>query len=189
MEPLVWAILLLVLGVVLIILELFVPSGGVISVLAGVCLVGSIGIGFSISVFTGLAMVLACMVLVPASVLVGFKIWPYTPMGKGILNQYAQENEMRPLDPRKELQGRVGRTKSKMMPSGAVILDGKTYNAVTVGMPLEEGVLIQVFEVTGNSIVVRPYHGPIDPEVAGEQQVLEQSLDSLGLDAIDDPLE
>ena len=46
MTPLTWLILLILLGVIFILLELFIPSGGVLAFCAAVCLVGAIVAGY-----------------------------------------------------------------------------------------------------------------------------------------------
>ena len=47
MDALLWSILLLLLGLALIALEVFVPSGGVLGVLAALALIASIVVAFS----------------------------------------------------------------------------------------------------------------------------------------------
>lgn len=188
MDPMHWSILLFLLGLVLIILELFIPSGGSLGVMAAVSMVASIGLAFSVGAFQGLVMLLIVMASTPIAVFAAFKLWPHTPMGRAILNRYAADTDQAPNDERQELVGRVGVSKSKMLTSGAILVDGKTYNAVSMGMPIEANVPIRVVKLDGNSIVVRPHDGPIDPNQAGAETVLDQPLDTLGLDPFDDPL-
>ncbi len=188
MDAMSWSILLLLLGLVLVVLELFVPSGGSLGVLAAVSLVASIGLGFSASLFQGLVMLLLVLATTPGAVFVAFKVWPYTPLGRVILNRHAVDTDQTPIDERIELVGRVGVSKSKMLPSGAILVDGRTYNAVSMGMPIEANMPIRVVKLDGNSIVVQPHDGRIDPNQAGAETVLEQPLDSIGLDPFDDPL-
>ena len=53
LPEIVWAILLLVVGCVLVVLEVFIPSGGIISILAAVSFLGSIFIAFQPGPTTG----------------------------------------------------------------------------------------------------------------------------------------
>ena len=76
------AILLLALGLLLIIAEVFFPSFGLLSVLATAALVGSIVMAFQESTAIGFRFLLATAVLVPAAILTGFKLFPKTPLGK-----------------------------------------------------------------------------------------------------------
>ncbi|MCG8584077.1 MAG: NfeD family protein, partial [Pirellulales bacterium] len=94
----------------------------------------------------------------------------------------------------RSLEGQVGVTKSKMLPSGGVRLEGRTIDAVSEGMPIEEGQLVRVIKVSGTRVVVRP----LDPEEVAEHEagkrevnpddVLSQNVEDLGLDSLDDPL-
>ena len=54
MDPLIWAAILLALGIALAVIELFVPSGGLLGLLALVALAGGIGLAFHRGPWTGL---------------------------------------------------------------------------------------------------------------------------------------
>lgn len=186
MSLLVWSILLLLIGLALVVLELFLPSGGILGLVAAVAIVASVSIAFFSSIGEGAVMLAVVMVTIPATVVLGLKVWPMTPMGKAILNRHAMENDPRPSDQRADLVGRVGIAKSKMLPSGAITVDGRTYNAVTSGMAVEAGQAIRIVKISGNSIIVQPHEGPINPAEASPDAVLGQSIESLGLDPFDD---
>ena len=85
MESFIWPIVLLLLGVLLIFLEIFVPSGGILSVLAACAIVASIVVAFSEGFVAGTLMLLAATVLVPVAIGLAIKWWPHTPLGKLIL--------------------------------------------------------------------------------------------------------
>jgi hypothetical protein len=55
-----------------------------------------------------------------------------------------------------------------MLPSGLVLIDGKTYDAVSEGMPIESGAQIIVVHVSTQRLVVRPDH-TIQAELADAQ--------------------
>ncbi len=59
---------MLLLGVVLVFLEIFVPSGGMLSVLAACSVVASVVMAFSEGFTVGTFMLLAATVLVPAAI-------------------------------------------------------------------------------------------------------------------------
>ena len=87
MDPLYWSILLLALGVALIVLELFVPSGGILGFLALVSLLAAIWVGYMGSPALGTIVLLITLIVVPVVVGVGLKIWPHTPFGRLILGR------------------------------------------------------------------------------------------------------
>ena len=78
----IYAILLLIAGLVLIVLEVLLPSGGVLSVLAAGALVGSIILGFMAGTSTGITLLIIVAVVVPIMIIIGFNILPHTPIGK-----------------------------------------------------------------------------------------------------------
>jgi membrane-bound ClpP family serine protease len=87
------------------------------------------------------------------------------------------------------LVGRVGKVKSKMLPSGAVQIDGQMIDAVSEGMPLEPGQTVRVLEVRGNMVVVRAVEDDAtEAEVEAPGDMLSRPIESLGLEAFDDPL-
>lgn len=189
LDPITWAILLMLIGCGLIVMEIFIPSGGLLGFLATLAIVGSVVMAFRRDSTTGLSFIVITLMVVPAVVAFAFKIWPSTPMGKAFLGEILSEEELLPEEPRRQLVGRVGIAKSMMLPAGAVWIDGHMIDAITRGTPVEKGEAVVVVEVQGNRVVVRP----AQPEEVAHtnvdvQDLLDQPIDELGLDPIDDPL-
>ena len=72
-----------------------------------------------------------------------------------------------------------------MLPSGAVVIDGRTIDALSEGTPIEAGQRVRVIEVRGNRVVVRLAEGEQGPP---SDDVLSQPIETLGLDSLEDPL-
>src|SRR6476661_4362442 len=85
MDPLYWSILLLVLGLVFLVLEFFVPSGGALAVMCALSFLAAIIVGFMAGPWTGAGVVLAICVIVPTSVSATIRWWPDTPIGNLML--------------------------------------------------------------------------------------------------------
>lgn len=197
MEPLVWSIVLLIVALALVVLELFVPSGGVLGFLAAAAAVACVVVAFTGGPRLGFVMLLAVTVLVPVVLVTAVQWWPHTPIGRLVLNAPPENpddvlpdsEEYRGLRP---LIGRTGKAESKMLPSGAVLIDGRSYDAVSEGTPIDKGELVKVVDVRTNRIVVRSLGetassgSPGEPEPA--RDVLSQPVESLGLDGFDEPL-
>jgi membrane-bound serine protease (ClpP class) len=190
MDPLIWATLLLLLGLALVVLEVFVPSGGVIGVLSICAVLGSVGMAFYRGPATGLTFLAISLVALPTAFGLAVKIWPDTPLGRRILPDIPTSDEVLPdSEHRRTLQdliGKVGRAKSLMLPSGAAEFGGRTVDAMSEGVAIEPGQLVKVVEVRGSLVVVRPARDespslPVD-------NVLSQPLESLGLEAFEDPI-
>jgi hypothetical protein len=74
-----------------------------------------------------------------------------------------------------------------MMPSGAVLIEGATIDAMSEGIGIEAGQRIKVIEVRGTRVLVRPVDES-EPPAAASDDVLSQPIESLGLDSLEDPL-
>ena len=188
LDPLAWSILLMLLGCALVVLEVFIPSGGVLSVLAAAALVGSIVIAFQRGPVTGFVFVLSTVIAVPLALGLAFKYWPKTPIGKAFLGAVPTQEEVAPEDSRRTLLGRVGVTRSKMLPSGAVEIDGQMVDAVTQGVAIEPGQYVVVLEVRANRVVVRPAKEGERPSHTRPGDMLSRPIEELGIESLDDPL-
>jgi len=171
MDPWVWAVVLIFLGLGLAVLEVFVPSGGILGFLAACSILGAVVVAFRQGPVAGFAILTAAIIGLPVVLVLALKYWPETPMGKRIMLGAPRTEDVRPDFSRErglaELVGQIGQAKSKMLPSGAVLIDGRTIDAVSEGVPIEPGERVQVIEVRGNRVVVRPVEdaapSPTDP--------------------------
>lgn len=189
-DPLVLSTLLLLIGCALVAMEVIIPSGGVIGVLATVAFIGSIYIAFDggETPVRGLAFTAATVVAVPTTLVIGFKFLPKTPLGKAFLGELPTEDEVLPEDPRRGLIGRVGVARSKMLPSGAVEIDGQMVDAVTQGQAIDPGTYVVVAEVRANRVVVRPAGQDQRPSHQNANDLLSRPIEELGIESLDDPL-
>jgi membrane-bound serine protease (ClpP class) len=189
LDPLAWSILLMLLGCIIMVLEVFIPSGGILAVLSAAAFLGSILMAFQRGPVTGFTFVLTTVIVVPIVLSAAFKIWPKTRIGKAILGELPTEEEVAPDVPQRALVGRVGVTRSKMLPAGAVEIDGQMIDAITHGQPIEPGQYVVVTEVRANRIVVRPAK---DNERPGRRlsadEILSRPIEELGIESLDDPL-
>ena len=70
-----YAIILMVIGIALIILEIFLPSGGILGFMAAVALLASLVLAFRESDATGFTFLGICLVVVPVAVILGLKFF------------------------------------------------------------------------------------------------------------------
>jgi len=155
-----YIILLLVVGIILVMMEILLPSGGLLGILSTGAIVGALvlafregtGVGF---VFLGIAAVLA-----PAVIIIGFKIFPHTPVGrKMILKPEVETVAQRGSDGISgenclHLLNAVGRTVTPLRPSGIAEINGQRYSVITEGQLVDKDTNVVVVCVEGNSIVV-----------------------------------
>lgn len=154
------AVLLLALGLGLIVAEVFFPSFGLLSVLATAALVGAIAMAFQESNAAGVRFLLATAVLVPATILVGFKLFPKSPFGKRMVVGGLSFGSQASLDPRDlPLLGQEGTIEADCRPAGMARLDERRVDVVTRGEWIEAGARVRVVEVQGNRVVVARAEG------------------------------
>lgn len=190
LDPLAWAVILMLVGVSLAVLEIFVPSGGVIGFLSIVSVLSAIALAFYRGPWYGLSFLGTAVLALPAVLIAALHYWPETAMGRRLLLEVPTSDDVMPEDDQrrllKMLVGRIGQAKSLMLPSGAISIDGHNIDAVSEGMAIEKGQWVQVIEVRGTRVVVRPSDKP--PEPAAPDDPLSRPIDSLGLDSFEDPL-
>jgi membrane-bound ClpP family serine protease len=189
MDPLAWSALLLLLGLMLVLVEVFVPSGGVLGFLSIGSLMAAIVLAFyHRGVEVGFLFLGITAIAVPTVLVLAFRWWPKTPMGRRLLLDLPTSEEVLPDTPQRrtlrQMVGKLGVAKSMMLPSGAVLIDGQTIDALSEGTPIEAGQRVRVIEVRGNRVVVRA----ADDQPPSGEDVLSQPIETLGLDSLDDPL-
>ena len=161
MDATTWALLLLLVGLVFLVLEFFIPSGGALAVLCSLSLLAAIIVGFMAGPLTGAGILVTEAVVVPAALFAAIKWWPETPIGRLILiprpkspdDVLPETENYRGL---KDLVGKRGTARGAMLPSGLVVIDGKTYDAVSEGVAIEANQTVLVVAISTQRLVVRP---------------------------------
>jgi membrane-bound serine protease (ClpP class) len=149
------AVLLLILGLGLIVAEVFFPSFGVLAVLATAAIVGSLVMAFQESTAAGVRFLIATVVMVPVVIVLGFKLFPKSPFGKRMVAGGLSFGSQPSLDQRDlALVGQDGTIEADCRPAGMARIDGRRVDVVTRGEWLESGARVRVVEVQGNRVVV-----------------------------------
>jgi membrane-bound ClpP family serine protease len=186
----VWAVLLLALGLGLAMLEVFIPSGGILGFLAFSSILAGIILGFrDENPAVGFVILGVAIVGVPTVVVLAFKWLPKTAMGRRVLLMVPKGEDVLPDDPHmdhlRSLIGQVAQTKCKMLPAGAITIEGRTVDAVSEGMAIEAGQPVRVIKVQANRVVVRPLEDETPSESAKDP--LRRPIDSVTPDPFDEP--
>ena len=189
MHVLYWPLFLLFLAIAFVFLELMIPSGGLLSFLAAVSMVASVVVAFvNGGPAFGTAWLAATVVVLPAVIALAVRCWPHTPFGRRIINLPSQIEDDEETIRLRTLIGKHGTARTVMLPAGAIVLDGQILDALSEGMPIEAGQPIQVTQVEGNRILVRPAEPGQEEKSPQEDDILSRPIDSLGLDELDEPL-
>ena len=189
-DPLVWAGLLLLLGLALVMTEVFIPSGGILGVVSTGAIVAAIVLEFvKRGAFAGVMFVLVALLAAPTILVFAFRWLPDTPVGRRLLVAIPTSDEVLPDDDERralrELVGKVGRAKSRMLPSGAVQIEGRTIDAMSDGLPIEPGQPVRVIEVHGTRVTVRLVTEEAAAATTKSDDPMSQTIDQLGLEPFD----
>lgn len=155
---LVFAIFLYFACAALIVAEVFVPSGGLIMILAIACLAGGVVIFFTRSAAAGWTGIIIAIVMIP-SVLVGaYKIFPRTRLGKRVLLAPPVRKEGEAIPDAEQLEGLlgvVGIVITTMRPVGMCDFSGKRFECVAESGFVEKGKKVKVIRVESTQLTVR----------------------------------
>jgi membrane-bound ClpP family serine protease len=189
MDYWVWAVLLLVLGLCLGIMEVFFTSAGLLAFLSAASIIAAVVMGLKQGITVGIVIIVLALIGMPTAVVLAFKYWPRTAMGRRVLLSAPSSEDVLPEDQIKErlkdFVGRTAKVKSKMLPSGVVIIDGRNVEAVSEGMPIEVGQEVRIVQVRGKRLVVRPVELDAPSETA--QDPLRRPIDAIIEDPFKEP--
>jgi len=181
MDYFIWALVLLALGLFFLVLEFFIPSGGMLGLLCALCLVGSVVLGFMSGSTRGATLLLGIMIVVPAMLFAAIHYWPETTIGKLILiPRPGHADEVLPDTTAyrglQSLVGKRGVAKSLMLPGGIVQVEGQNYDAISEGSTIEAGQPILVVQISTQRLVVRHDDRPFQPAQLVESKPAEAPL-------------
>jgi membrane-bound serine protease (ClpP class) len=154
-DSLLLLLILQLVGVVVIVAEIILPSGGILSVVALSVFTYSLYIAFSdISKTVGFAFVAGDLVLIPVLVIVGLKLLARSPvtLRKTLSRKEGVSSQSPDLARFIDMQGTAV---TNLRPAGMAVIDGKRVDVVTRGEYIEKDARIMVTTVTGNQIIVR----------------------------------
>lgn len=147
-------IILLVLGAIMLLAELYVP-GGVIGIFgAAIMLAGITGIFIRYGFLCGIISLFATIVVSCAVFYLWLKIFPKTKMGKKFLPSDKHEGWSSINPNNSNLLDKQGICHTPLRPCGIAVIDGKKTDVISRGEFIDKNTRIHVVEVEGNRIVV-----------------------------------
>jgi membrane-bound ClpP family serine protease len=193
-DPLVLAFLLLVLAFAFLIVDIFVPTGGMLVVIAVLTAAASILFAFRHSMNAGMWFLISFLASIPVIVYAFIKIWPRTPLGKLIMLSLPEKGSYRWSSASKvhdiqALIGAYGKAATELLPSGFVEIDGQQFESASDGRPIEQGTTIRVVRIDMGRLIVVPVETSIrapSPANKKPENLLDQPIDELGLKSIQD---
>ena len=165
--PLIFALVLIAMGLLLMIAELFLPTGGTLFALA----IGAVVIGVALPFLygdplTGLLMMVGVLIVLPVLNVLMVYVWPRTTMARRMIQSGPEEDATIATMPvhveLEQLRGQFGKALSALRPSGVVDFNGRRIDCLTEGMMVEPGEWVRCIEVKAGKVIVRPVDKPPD---------------------------
>lgn len=153
MSPMFWIVLLIILGVILFFAELVLLPGITIAAVGAFCaLVVAAAWAFAeFGIVTGFIVlgIIIALVLVMLALFLRPKTWK-----KVALHTEIKETIDRPISELCKI-GDAARALTRLAPMGKVVLEGKVYEAKTMGEYVDEGTEVEVIDFDNQNIIVK----------------------------------
>lgn len=167
MDPmLIWGLGLLALSVLILVIEIFVPSGGILAITSGVVGIAGIVCLFMMKeqgTLWGTAGLLMMVIVFPSAFAFWVKVIPNTSFGQRMMGALPEEEvsqrerlEREVHEALEALIGREGVAKSALRPVGTIEIDGERHEALAEGVAIEPGQKVRVSAIVNAQIKVRP---------------------------------
>jgi len=154
----VFAVLLYLASAALIVAEVFIPSGGIISIFAFISMVGGVAIFFQYSTFIGVMGIIIALIMIPTVLIIAYKIFPKTNFGKSVTltpPDRQQGDAIPDTDRIKKLLGKTATVISPLRPVGMCDFDGLRVECVAESGYIEKNEKVKVMKVEGTQLTVR----------------------------------
>ncbi len=147
-------LVLQIIGVIVIIAEIILPSGGILSIIAISVLGFSLFKAFSISSNIGMIFSVVDIIMIPLLVLLGLKLLAKSPvtLRKTLAKKDGVVSQKDSMD---KLLNESGVAVTDLRPAGSIRIHDKKIDAVTQGEYIAKDTLVHVVKVTGNQIIVK----------------------------------
>jgi membrane-bound serine protease (ClpP class) len=157
---------LVILGLILMAAEVFLPTGGILFVLAIGALIAGIAMSFYSDVTQGMITLAAVFILIPVLGPVLLHLMPKTKMGKKLFLEATEDDASVAAMPvnleLEQLRGRYGKTVSSLRPSGITEFDGRRVDTMSEGEMIGPGQWVRCIDVKAGRVIVRPVGRPPD---------------------------
>ena len=152
-------ILLYAAGVLLLVMDIFIPSHGLLAVT---------GVGFLVAAVVqtfnyagreaGIVAILACLVFLPTFVCLAVKYWRRTPIGRRISPPnpvLTVADAGVPVEELTRLVGQTGTAVTPLRPVGICEFSGKRVSCVAEFGMVERGTMVEAVRVSGSNLAVQ----------------------------------
>ncbi len=153
-----WGVGLFAAALAIAVLELFIPSAGILALLSGALAIAGVVAFWSVSQLWGILSLLALILLVPLLVAFLLRIYPDTPIGRRMIlssDRDAPPDAPPAPAPHAKLIGLTGEAISELRPVGMIRVDGQRLEALSEQGVIDIGARVRITAVEGTRIRVR----------------------------------
>lgn len=180
---------LFVLAIIVFLVDLFIPTGGILIGVTGVLAIGAIVLAFMHSLSTGIWMVIGTFLAIPLMFWAFVELWPKTPVGKRLIVTPEKADTFVWSDAKNanpnELIGAVGTVIDELLPSGFVKIHDRKYEAITETGPIEKGVTVKVVGLDLGRLVVVETKDRSGQSSPAQSFGLDRPANELNIDSLD----
>ena len=155
---LVFAVFLYMVCAALIVAEVLIPSGGLLSVCFLVCLAVALTIFFRHSPAAGFVGLVIGIIMVPSLLAAAYRILPKTRFGRQVMLAPPQRERGDAISDTSELAqllGKTGRVLTRMRPVGMCAFDERKVECVAESGYVQRSKSVKVIRVEGTQVTVR----------------------------------
>jgi len=152
------AVFLYFVSAALIVAEVFVPSGGLISICSLGCLIGGIAIFFRHGSTAGWIGVIIAVIMIPTVLVIAYKLFPKTGFGKAVTltpPQRQRGDAVPDTEQLKDMLGAVGVVITPLRPVGMCDFSGQRLECVAESGYVDKDKKIEVIGVESTQLTVR----------------------------------
>ncbi|MBN2315948.1 MAG: hypothetical protein JXM79_18625 [Sedimentisphaerales bacterium] len=152
------AVCLYILFVLLLIAEVFVPSGGLLTVCALFCLIGGTYIFFKQSTIAGIAGIIFGIIMIPSLLRFAYKTFPKTKFGQSVTlapPKRPQGDAVPDTPALGKLLGAVGVVRTPLRPVGICDFEGRKIECVAESGYIARDAKVEVIKIESTQLTVR----------------------------------
>ncbi|MBN1360974.1 MAG: hypothetical protein JW993_10295 [Sedimentisphaerales bacterium] len=155
---LLFAVFLYVACAALIVVEVFVPSGGLLGICALACLVGGIATFFHYSSTAGWIGIMVALVMVPSLLVAAYRMLPKTRFGQRVILAPPSRERGDAISDTAELVkllGQTGKVLTPLRPVGTCTFGTRRVECVAESGYIQKDTIVKVIRVEGTQLTVR----------------------------------
>ena len=155
---LVLAIALYLLCAILLVVEVFVPSFGLITICAMGAMAGGLAIFFNHSPVVGWIGVIVAVVMIPTVLVMAYKLFPKTRFGRNVsltAPARAKGDAIPDTEQLEQMLGLLGRVITPLRPVGMCDFSGQRLECVAESGYVDKNRIVEIIKVEGTQLTVR----------------------------------